>query len=119
MALAMNNDESDLAQRIRDLGLGSSQYERDGHTVTVKSLSAEVIDHHGRKAMLAQQTITVDHPTEEYCDATGRLLFIPLKLELHGDRLFVGLEVQRCNEHPQHDSTLEKILDSLRVLRDE
>ena len=119
MALATNNDESDLAQHIKGLGIGSNQYERDGHMVTVEFLSGEVVERRNKKALLAEQMTTVEHPSEEFCDATGRLLYIPIELKLRGTQLSVGLEVQRCNDHPQHDPTLEEVMNSLRVLRDE
>ena len=114
MALGLGNSESDLAIRIRSLI--SDESELAG---TVKALSADVVDHYGRKAVLAQQTITLDPPSEEFCDSTGYLLFIPTELRPRGSQLAVWLKVRRCDGFPQHDPTLEKIMDSLRVLRDE
>ena len=115
----IETDTIDTLLRILPAVFRESKYERDGNMVTVKALSAEVVDHDDKKAFLQHQTTTVEHPSEEFCNATGHLLFIPIKLRLRGSQLAVGLEGQRCLEFPQHDPTLEKILDSLRVLRDE
>lgn len=112
-------DSIDTLLRTMALMMSDREYEQDGGTATVKIQSNDVVDHHGRKALLRHQTTTWENPSGEWCNSVGNLLYIPTELKPRGYRLVVAFETARCTGSPQHGPTLEKILDSLRVIRDE
>ena len=112
-------DTIDTLLRIMALMTSDREYEQDGGTATVKIESNDVVNHHSRKALLRHQSTAWETPTDEWCNSVGNLLYIPTELKPRGYRLVVALETARCTDFPQYDPILERILDSLRVLRDE
>ena len=112
-------DTIDTLLRTMALMTSDREYEQDGGTATVKIQSNDVVDHHNRKALLRHQSTTWETPTDEWCNSVDNLLYIPTELKPRGYRLVVELETMRCTDSPQYDPILERILDSLRVLRDE